>query len=92
MPDVPTFIEQGFPEFEVNAWYGMLTTGKTPRARVNRISTSLQQVLAEAQARDAIQKNGLSVEASSSDEFADLIRKDTIKWAKVIKAAGIQPE
>ena len=92
MPDVPTFMESGFPDFEVNAWYGMLTTGKTPRARVNRISTALQQVLSEAQAREQIQKTGLSVEPSSADQFAELIRRDTIKWAKVVKAAGIQPE
>ena len=62
MPEVPTFIESGFPEFEVNAWYGMLTTGKTPPARVKRISTALQQVLSEAQTRELIQKSGLSVE------------------------------
>lgn len=92
MPDVPTFMESGFPEYEVNAWYGMLTTGKTPRARVSRLSTALQQVLADAQARDQIQKSGLNVESSSTDEFADLISRDTIKWAKVVKAAGIQPE
>jgi tripartite-type tricarboxylate transporter receptor subunit TctC len=92
MPDVPTFMESGFPDFEVNAWYGMLTTGKTPRARVNRISAALQQVLSEGQARAQIQKSGLSVESSSADEFTELIRKDTIKWAKVVKAAGIQPE
>ena len=92
MPEVPTFIESGFPDFEVNAWYGMLTTGRTPRARVNHISTALQQVLSDAQAREQIQKLGLTVESSSADEFAELIRRDTIKWAKVVKAAGIQPE
>jgi tripartite-type tricarboxylate transporter receptor subunit TctC len=91
-PDVPTFIESGFPDFEVNAWYGMLTTGKTPRARVNRVSTALQQVLSEPQPREQIQKNGLTVESSSAEQFAELIRKDTIKWAKVVKAAGIPPE
>ena len=92
MPEIPTFIESGFPDFEVNAWYGMLTTGKTPRARVSQISTALQQVLSDSQAREQIQKQGLSVEPSSADEFADLIRRETIKWAKVVKAAGIQPE
>ena len=92
MPEVPTFIESGFPDFEVNAWYGMMTTGKTPRARVNRISTALQQVLADSQAREQIQKQGLSVESSTADQFTDLVRRETIKWAKVVKAAGIQPE
>ena len=92
LSEVPTFIESGFPDLEVNAWYGMLTTGRTPRARVNQISAALQQVLSEAQAREQILKTGLNVESTSADEFADLIRRDTVKWAKVVKAAGIQPE
>ncbi|HYC44948.1 MAG TPA: tripartite tricarboxylate transporter substrate binding protein [Burkholderiales bacterium] len=92
LPDVPTFMESGFPDFEVNAWYGMLTTGRTPRARVDRISSALQQVLSEAQTRETMQKSGLSAEPSSASQFADLIRRDTIKWAKVVKVAGIQPE
>ena len=92
VPDVPTFMESGFPDVEVNAWYGLLTTGNTPRARVNRISSALQQVLADAHARELIQKAGLNVESSSADQFAQLIRRDTVKWAKVVKAAGIQPE
>jgi len=92
MPDVPTFMESGYPDYEVNAWYGILTTGKTPRARVSRISSALQQALSEAQVREQIQKAGLNVESSSADEFTNLIRRDTIKWAKVVKAAGIQPE
>jgi tripartite-type tricarboxylate transporter receptor subunit TctC len=92
MPEIPTFMESGFPDYEVNAWYGILTTGRTPRARVNRLSTALQQVLAEAQTREQIQKAGLAVESFGADAFAELIRRDTIKWAKVVKAAGIQPE
>jgi tripartite-type tricarboxylate transporter receptor subunit TctC len=92
MPEIPTFAESGFPDYEVNAWYGMLTTGRTPRARVIRLSTALQQVLAEAQTREQIQKVGLAVESFGADKFAELIRRDTIKWAKVVKAAGIQPE
>jgi tripartite-type tricarboxylate transporter receptor subunit TctC len=92
MPEVPTFIEAGFPNFEVNTWYGMLTMGKTPRASVNRISAALQQVLAEAQTREQIQKQGLTAEPSSADEFTALIRADIANWANVVKAAGIQPE
>jgi tripartite-type tricarboxylate transporter receptor subunit TctC len=91
-PDIPTFVESGFPDFEVNAWYGLLTTGKTPQARVNRLSTALQETLAEAQTREQIQKQGMTVEASSAEQFATIIRRDTVKWAKVVKAAGIEPE
>jgi tripartite-type tricarboxylate transporter receptor subunit TctC len=92
LPEIPTFVESGFPDFEVNAWYGMLTTGGTPQARVNRLSTALQQSLSEAQTRELIEKQGLNVQASSAEQFANIIRRDTVKWAKVVKAAGIQPE
>lgn len=92
LPDVATFMESGFPDVEVNAWYGMLTTGRTPRARVSQISAALQQVLSDGPAREQIQKTGLTVESSSAEEFAALIKRDTIKWAKVVKAAGIEPE
>ena len=88
MPEVPTFIESGFPDFEVNAWYGMLTTGRTPRATVNRISAALQQVLAEPQTREQIQKVGLTPEPMSADAFTALIRRDMAKWAKVVKQSG----
>ena len=92
LPDVPTFIESGFPDYEVNAWYGMLTTGRTPRPRVDQLGAAMQQVLADAQTREQMLRNGLTPEPSSPAAFAELIRRDTIKWAKVVKAAGIQPE
>jgi tripartite-type tricarboxylate transporter receptor subunit TctC len=92
VPDAPTFAEAGFPEVEVNAWYGMLTTGGTPRARVERLSLALQQVLADPTTRDLIQKQGLNAEPSTPEEFAKLIRTEMVKWAKVVKGAGIEPE
>ena len=92
LPEIPTFVESGFPDFEVNAWYGMLTTGKTPPTRVNRLSTALQETLAEAQTREQIQKQGMTVESSGAEQFANIIRRDTVKWAKVVKAAGIEGE
>ena len=92
VPDSPTFAEAGYPDVEVNAWYGMLTTAGTPRPRVQQLSAALQQVLADPQTRDLITKQGLTPEASTAEEFDRLIRSDIVKWAKVIKAAGIQPE
>ena len=59
---------------------------------MSRLSTALQQSLAEAQTREQIEKQGLTVGASNAEQFANIIRTDTVKWAKVVKAAGIQPE
>jgi tripartite-type tricarboxylate transporter receptor subunit TctC len=53
---------------------------------------ALQQALADPQTREQIQKQGLTVQPSSAERFAEVIRRDTVKWAKVVKAAGIEPE
>jgi len=92
MPDVPTFIESGLAGYEVNGWYGLLTTGKTPRAIVDRISSTLRQILNDADTRAQFLKNGLDPAPGTADEFARLLRAEIGKWAKVVKAAGIKPE
>ena len=92
MPDVPTFIESGLAGYEVNGWYGVFTTGKTPRAIVERLNSALRQILTDADTRAQFLKNGLDPTPTSADEFAKLLRSEIIKWAKVVKAANIKPE
>lgn len=92
MPDVPTFIESGLAGYEVNGWYGVLTTGKTPRVIVERLNSALRQILNDADTRAQFLKNGLDPTPTSADEFAKLLRSEIIKWAKVVKAAHIKPE
>ena len=92
MPDVPTFIESGLAGYEVNGWYGVLTTGKTPRAIVERLNSALRQILTDADTRAQFLKNGRDPTPTSADEFAKLLRTEIIKWAKIVKAANIKPE
>jgi len=91
LPDVPTFIESGF-NMEVNAWYGLLTTGKTPPAIVDRLNAELRQVLSEPQTREALLRRGFDPQPNTADEFATLIRSDMAKWSKVVQQAGIPRE
>ncbi len=92
MPDVPTFIESGLAGYEVNGWYGLLTTAKTPRPIVERLSSTLRQILTDADTRAQFLKNGLDPTPASADEFSELLRTEIIKWAGVLKAANIKPE
>ena len=92
MPDVPTFIESGLAGYEVNGWYGLLTTGKTPRAIVERLSATLRQILNDPETRAQFVKNGLDPAPSSADEFARLLSAEIVKWASVVRAAGIKAE
>ncbi|MEO8441879.1 MAG: tripartite tricarboxylate transporter substrate binding protein [Betaproteobacteria bacterium] len=92
MPDVPTFIESGLVGYEMNGWYGLLTTGKTPRAIVERLSATLRQILNDAETRAQFIKNGLDPLPGSADEFAHLLSAEIVKWASVVKAVGIKAE
>jgi tripartite-type tricarboxylate transporter receptor subunit TctC len=91
-PDIPTFIEAGLPGYEVAGWFGVLTTGRTPPAILQRLESELRVVLEDADARDRFLKQGMEVEHRSAAEFAKVIRSEAAKWQKVVKAAGITPE
>jgi len=92
MPEIPTLAEAGIAGSEVDAWYGILTTGKTPPAIVKRLNADLRAVLNDPAIRETIIKQGITPQSNTPEEFAALIRTDMAKWAKVVKAAGIQPE
>ena len=92
MPEVPTFIESGYSTMEVNAWYGLLTTGGTPRPVVNRVNTALRETLAEPQVQAAFLKQGLDPQPNTADEFSALIKSEIAKWNKVVREAGIPQE
>ena len=92
MPEVPTFIESGLAGYEVNGWYGLFTTGSTPRAIVDRLNSTLRQILTDADTRAQFLKNGLDPAPTTAGEFAKLLGSEILKWAKVVKAAGIKPE
>ena len=92
LPDVPTFAESGLAGFEVNGWYGVLLPGKTPATIVNRLSADLRAVIDDPDTRQRLAMHGMDPMPSSAEEFGALIRSEIAKWAKVVKAAGIQPE
>jgi len=92
MPELPTFIESGLKGYEVDGWYGLLAPGKTPAAIVNRLNTELRDVLNEPETRERFLQRGVEPAPGSAQEFGALIKSEIAKWAKVIRAAGIQPE
>ena len=92
LPEIPTFIESGYPGFEVNAWYGMLTAGKTPQAIVDRISAELRHVLTDPNTRQMFNKQGLDPQPTTAAEFKTLVTNEIARWAKVARQAGIKPE
>lgn len=92
LPEVPTFVESGYPGFEVNGWYGLLGPAKMPAALVSLLNAELQKVLASADTQTRFAANGMEPAGGSATAFADRIRHEISKWAQVVRAAGIKPE
>lgn len=92
MPEVPTFDESGLKGYDVSGWYGLLAPGKTPASLVNRINHEVQQVLLDGESLRRLAQAGIEPAAGTPAQFAALIKAEIPKWAKVLKAAGIEPE
>jgi len=90
MPEFPTMIESGVPDFEVTSWFGILAPVGTPPAVIAKLHRQAVEIVQHPQVRDSFGKIGLDVVADPPDAFATIIKTDTAKWAKVIKDAGIK--
>ncbi|MGO4332162.1 Bug family tripartite tricarboxylate transporter substrate binding protein [Cupriavidus sp. 2TAF22] len=92
LKDVPTMAESGLPGYEMVAWSAAFFPAATPRAVVERMNQLVRKGLADPRAADYFGRTGGEPAPSSPDELAAFVRSETAKWAKVIKAAGIEPE
>jgi len=89
-PDAPTFREQGIDFMDdVDAWYAVMAPGKTPPALVSRLNADVNAVMALAEVREQLTKQGMIPVTSSPGELAALIKSDLSRWAKVVADAKI---
>jgi len=89
VPDLPTIAESGLKGFEANNWYGILVPAKTPRNIIDRLNKEIVAVLAMADVKEFLFRQGLDVSPSTPEAFGAYIRSETAQWEKVIKAASL---
>jgi tripartite-type tricarboxylate transporter receptor subunit TctC len=87
-PDIPTIAESGVPGFEVVAWGGIIGPAHMPRDIVTRLNTEIRGALASPAVRERFKQLGADTDPSTPEEFRELARRETVKWAKVIKYSG----
>ncbi len=92
LPDVPTIAEAGVPGYESIQWYGLLAPAGTPRGIVARLAGEAANALRQPDARETLLADGAEPVGSSPEEYAEQIKAEIVKWTRVAKAAGIQPE
>ena len=91
-PDVPTYEEQGIKEGTHSEWFAFFLPAKTPAETVNRLNAALKSALANKDVIDGLAGFGLEAMSSSPAELADIIKRDTAKWAPIVKAVGFTAE
>lgn len=92
MPDVPTFIEAGVADFDINSWVGLLAPAKTPRGIVDKLNTELNAVLNDPAVRDRLNTLGITASPGGPERFGRDMARDLSRYAAVVKAANIKAE
>ncbi len=88
LPQVPTLIESGFPDFSLDAWAGVVAPAGTPAAVVGRLNAAINEGLRGAEVKAALGKLGALPKIGSPAEFAAFIAAELPKWAATVKLAG----
>ena len=92
VPDVPTFIEQGFASFTGSTWAGMLAPAGTPPAIVQRMADEVARIIKSDETRAKLDAMGTFPAGSTPQEFDAFIAAETTTWGQVIKTAGVKAE
>jgi len=89
-PDVPTTAEVGMPGLLIENWYGMVAPAKTPDNIVAALNRLTNEAMADPSVKEKLAVQGLTVAGDTPEHFRRYIEAETVKWAKVIKEAGVE--
>jgi tripartite-type tricarboxylate transporter receptor subunit TctC len=89
-PEVPTTAEVGMPDLLIENWYGMVGPAGLPRDILDKINRVAVEAMSDPSVKEKLGDQGLTLVPQKPDEFRAFIVKDAIRWAKVIKDAGIE--
>jgi tripartite-type tricarboxylate transporter receptor subunit TctC len=88
LPELPTIAEAGVPGYEVINWFGVIAPAGTPKAITARINADLNKALATTALLESLRAQGADAAGGSAADFAAMIRRDMVKWEKVVRESG----
>jgi tripartite-type tricarboxylate transporter receptor subunit TctC len=91
-PDVPTVAEAGYPGYEVINWHGLAGPKGMPREAVARLNREANEALKSPDVEKILAADGLTAAGGTPERFEAIIRSETVRWAKVVKQAGVKVE
>ena len=90
MPDVPTVMEAGVPDFEASTWFGLYAPAGTKPAVVEKLNTEILAVLAMLVIRERLTALGVDIIAEGPQALAALTKSDLEKWGPIVQKAGVK--
>jgi len=91
-PEIPTMAEAGYPGVVFNLWVGMLAPTGTPAEIVTRLNTEIVKAAQSRELRERLLAEGSEPVTVSPSRMAEVVRQETGRWAKIVKAANITPQ
>jgi tripartite-type tricarboxylate transporter receptor subunit TctC len=91
-PEVPSLHEAGVTDFEMDSWAGVFAPAGTPKEIVTRLNTELRKIIDSPEVTARLGNAGFEAFSSSPEELGEFVKAQLVKWAKMVKDAGIQPE
>jgi tripartite-type tricarboxylate transporter receptor subunit TctC len=88
VPNVPTYAEQGFRDFDFSEWFGFFTVAGTSAPIVQRLSGAVREALASKDVADGLATFGLEARGTTPEQLAAMLKADTDKWAPLVKQIG----
>jgi tripartite-type tricarboxylate transporter receptor subunit TctC len=89
LPDVPTLVESGFPDFAVTFWSGVVAPARTPTAIVTKLNAAMDKGLRSQEIQDKLAAIGAQTTPGSPQDFASFIASETVKWREIAKTANV---
>jgi tripartite-type tricarboxylate transporter receptor subunit TctC len=91
LPEVPAIAET-LPGFDLTVWYGLCAPAGVSKAIVRKINADVVRALDTPDTQRRLEQHGVDPSSSTPEQFAAFIKAETVKWAKVVKDAGIPPQ
>ena len=91
-PEIPTFVEQGLPGYVVEAWFAVIGPKGMAAVDVKRVHDAVVATFADPAVKDAMAKQGNVINVSSSDYAKDFFRSELVKYATIVKKAGVEAQ
>jgi tripartite-type tricarboxylate transporter receptor subunit TctC len=90
VPELPTIAEAGVPGYEVDQWYGVITSAKVPAAIVRKLNAAIAESLKLPDVAKRLAADGSTPIGSTPEEFSAHIKSEIAKWRKLVKEAKLE--